>query len=161
MKIRYRTVLCTILAAAVAAAFVALPYSGMELLAEEAFFIEEETGGKDHEDTLQDPEAVNDPDGGSQLQDGEGILPGTSGLTTDTPASPFDPEEPETLPPSDETEAEAETETGSSLNPGPEEGISDADAGESGTGEEESEERVEKAMEEYDAAMDDAAGKSN
>ena len=28
-------------------------------------------------------------------------------------------------------------------------------------GEEESEERVEKAMEEYDAAMDDAAGKSN
>ena len=142
MKIRYRTVLCVILAAAVAVSSGALPYPGRELLAEEEFFIVEETGEKDRENVTSD--TADDPDGGPQQQDGEWILPGESGQDTNTPASPFDKEEPETLPSPEETEAETETEsvteTDSFRNPGTEDAFSDPAAEEPGMGEEGSEE---------------------
>ena len=140
MKIRYRTILSIFLSAVIAASSGALPYPGRELLAEEEFLIVEETGEKNRENVTSD--TADDQEGRSQQQDGEWILPGESGQDMNTPASPFDPEESETLYSPEETEAETDTgtEADPSRNPEAEDELINPDAGESGTGEEGSEE---------------------
>ena len=142
LKIKYRKVLCIILTTAIAVSG-ALPYPGRELLAEEEFFIVEENGEKDRENVASD--TADDPDDRSQQQDGEWFLPGESEQDMNTPASPFDPEESETLYSPEETEAETEDEL---MNP---------DAGESGTGEEGSEETETELLESAEEVTDSAS----
>ena len=159
MKKRYRTVLCVILAAAVAASPGALPYPGRELLAEEEFFIEEETGEKDRGNVTSD--SADDPDGGSQQQDGEWILPGEPGQDMNTPASPFEMEEPGTLLSPEETEAETETESVTeadpSRDPEKDDAYSDPAADEPGMGEEGSEETETELLEDAEDVADSAS----
>ena len=113
MKIRYQAVLCVTLAAALAAASAALPYPGETLLAEEEYYIVEETGAKGIEDAAADADPEESAGTESFLPDMEenieGLLPGEPGQNTEAQASPFDVEDPEALP-SDETEAEVKTE---------------------------------------------------
>ena len=107
MKTRHRTLLCIFLAAAVAAASSVLPYAELNSSDEETFFVVEESGEPFLQDTESAAESNNDPEYGSESEEGSNILSGIAGETA--AASPFDLEKPEMLSYPDETEAEIQT----------------------------------------------------
>ena len=118
MKTRYRTLLCILLAAAVAAASSVLPYAGIKAPDEEVFSVVEESAETIPQDAVSVTETYEGQEYESEYGNGGDILTGTAGEYAG--ASPFDSEDAEIPPYPEKSGTAMETETEAELFETPE-----------------------------------------